>query len=229
MRSRNLPSAAGGMAGAALSHDCGAASEMTAIRHARGSARSARPTGATRPRGRPTSYCPELADAIFELLCDGFPMNVICRVPGMPDRGTVRRWERQNAEFRRMIQRAREFGADTLAAEVVEIADAATIAPGRAEPDSGPEMARCEQRAEARRILRHSPRRVFTVNKKRGFPPIIPKRAPGRPTLYSPQLGQRIAARLTAGVPLSTICAGEGVDRSSVYRWRAEHPEDFCD
>jgi hypothetical protein len=49
------------MAGAALSHDCGAASEMTAIRHARGSARSARPTGATRPLGRPTSYCPELA------------------------------------------------------------------------------------------------------------------------------------------------------------------------
>jgi hypothetical protein len=58
--------------------------------------------------------------------CDGFPVNVICRVPGMPDRGTVRRWERHNAEFRRMIQRGREFGADTLAAEVVEIADAAT-------------------------------------------------------------------------------------------------------
>src|SRR5260370_24460004 len=58
--------------------------------------------------------------------CDGFPVNVICRVPGMPDRGTVRRWERHNPEFRRMIQRGREFGADTLAAEVVEIADAAT-------------------------------------------------------------------------------------------------------
>jgi len=50
----------------------------------------------------------------------------------------------------------------------------------------------------------------------------------GRPTLYSAQLGRRITARLTAGVPLSTICAGEGIDRSSVYRWRAEHPEDFC-
>jgi hypothetical protein len=50
---------------------------------------------------------------------------------------------------------------------------------------------------------------------------MIPKRAPGRPTLYSPQLGQRIAARLTARVPLSTICAGEGV-RSPVdhLRWR---------
>ena len=94
--------------------------------------------------------------------CDGFPVNVICRVPGMPDRGTVRRWERHNAEFRRMIQRGREFGADTLAAEVVEIADAATIAPDRAEPDSSPEMARFEDRAEARRILRHAPKERST-------------------------------------------------------------------
>ncbi len=168
MRSRNLPSAAGGMAGAALSHDCGAASEMTAIRHARGSARSARPTGATRPRGRPTSYCPELADAIFELLCDGFPMNVICRVPGMPDRGTVRRWERQNAEFRRMIQRGREFGADTLAAEVVEIADAAT-------PQS---LQIARNRIQARKWLvsKIAPRRVeFCDTRPAEFLPSIKK------------------------------------------------------
>src|SRR5260370_8669997 len=37
--------------------------------------------------------------------CDGFPVNVICRVPGMPDRVTVRRWERHNPECRRLTSK----------------------------------------------------------------------------------------------------------------------------
>src|SRR5258706_7443893 len=58
--------------------------------------------------------------------CDGFPVNVICRVPGMPDRGTVRRWERHNAEFRRMIHRDRELGDATHSAIADDVVDVAT-------------------------------------------------------------------------------------------------------
>jgi hypothetical protein len=88
-----------------------------------------RATGAPQPRGRPTLYSRKLAQAICDKLADGLPIAHICRSgEDMPDRGTVRRWERRNAEFRRMITASREAGADALCDLVLPIANAATPA-----------------------------------------------------------------------------------------------------
>jgi hypothetical protein len=93
--------------------------------------KSATPRGfkpAPRPRGRPTLYSKKLGQQIADRLADGFPIAHICRDAGMPDRGTVRRWERKNGEFRRMITASREAGADALCDLVLPIANAATPA-----------------------------------------------------------------------------------------------------
>jgi transposase-like protein len=48
---------------------------------------------------------------------------------------------------------------------------------------------------------------------------------PGRPTRYSPRLHTRIYDRLSAGVPLRTICASPAMpSRSTVYNWARAHP-----
>ena len=55
------------------------------------------------------------------------------------------------------------------------------------------------------------------------------KRTParGRPSAYSPALGQRIAERLAAGETLTAICEAVGINRSTLFRWQCRDP-DFC-
>jgi hypothetical protein len=77
----------------------------------------------TRKRGRPTAYTPALGRAICERLANGEPLLAICEADDMPDRITVWRWNRQRDEFRNMILAAREFGADALAEQCLQIAD----------------------------------------------------------------------------------------------------------
>ena len=52
-----------------------------------------------RAPGRPSISTPELRERIGDLLCDGVPMAVICRTPGMPGRSTVQRWRRDDLGF----------------------------------------------------------------------------------------------------------------------------------
>lgn len=75
--------------------------------------------------GRPTIYSDAMADAILTRLADGEPLTRICKDPGMPGLTTVYRWLESDESFRNKYTRAREEQADTLADEIVRIADEA--------------------------------------------------------------------------------------------------------
>jgi hypothetical protein len=51
----------------------------------------------------------------------------------------------------------------------------------------------------------------------------------GRPSSYTPELAQRVRELVGQGWSATSICAAIGIDRSTLYRWRAQHPEHFCD
>jgi hypothetical protein len=67
-------------------------------------------------------------DTICERLSNGESLRGICRDDGMPQVSTVWRWMVDNEERRNQYVRAREEQADTLADEIVAIADNATDA-----------------------------------------------------------------------------------------------------
>lgn len=47
----------------------------------------------------------------------------------------------------------------------------------------------------------------------------------GRPTAYTPDIGDRILAIMAEGLSLTAAAAECDVGRSTVYRWKDEHPE----
>jgi hypothetical protein len=78
--------------------------------------------------GRPTSYNKEIGDRICEALIEGKSLRELCREDGMPAPAMVCRWlaNPKNDEFRQQYARAREYQADTLFDESLEIADDAS-------------------------------------------------------------------------------------------------------
>jgi hypothetical protein len=57
------------------------------------------------------------------------------------------------------------------------------------------------------------------------LPNAKPQRRPGRPTVSTPQLRDRIFELLLDGVPLRVMCRAEGMpSRATVYRWRKLDP-----
>lgn len=78
------------------------------------------------PTGRPSTYTPEVADAICDRIAEGASLRAICADEAMPGRTTVNRWLREKAEFRDQYARAREEQAEHLLDEILEIADDAT-------------------------------------------------------------------------------------------------------
>lgn len=72
---------------------------------------------------RPTDYTEEKAADICARLASGEPLTKICRDEGMPGVSTVYRWLVAHETFREMYTRAREDQADTLADEIIDIAD----------------------------------------------------------------------------------------------------------
>lgn len=75
------------------------------------------------PAGRPSSYTDEIADDICERLANGESLRRICLTPNYPRQATVFRWIAANDKFREQYARAREAQADTLADEIIDIAD----------------------------------------------------------------------------------------------------------
>lgn len=73
--------------------------------------------------GRPSAYSQTIADDICERLANGESLRVICAGEEHPRQATVFRWLAANEEFREQYARAREAQADTLADEIVGIAD----------------------------------------------------------------------------------------------------------
>lgn len=72
--------------------------------------------------GRPSTYTPEIINAICERLSKGEPMAAICRDEGMPAPRTVRDWTASMPEVAAAIARAREDGFDALAEQCLDIA-----------------------------------------------------------------------------------------------------------
>lgn len=73
--------------------------------------------------GRHSDYTQETALEICALIAEGKPLVTICRGDSHPDVRTVYRWLTVHEEFRQMYARAKEDCADTLADEIIDIAD----------------------------------------------------------------------------------------------------------
>lgn len=75
------------------------------------------------PHGRPTLYCPEVVEKIYNGLCEGTPLTIICKPDDMPGITTVWDWQKKYPEFSETIARAREVGFDAIAMDALNIAD----------------------------------------------------------------------------------------------------------
>ena len=75
--------------------------------------------------GRPTDFTQALADGICERIADGESLRAVCSDGSMPHRSTVFRWLAAHDAFRDQYALAREEQAETLADEIVSIADEA--------------------------------------------------------------------------------------------------------
>ena len=82
------------------------------------------PKASTAPKKASRStYTKQMADIICIRLSEGESLKEIVRSEGMPDRATVYRWLLEQPQFCDMYTRAREEQADTLADEIIAIAD----------------------------------------------------------------------------------------------------------
>ena len=73
--------------------------------------------------GRPSDYCEEVVQEICDRLSEGEGLVSICNDDHMPEQKTVYRWLSSKEEFCQRYTRAREEQADTLADQILAIAD----------------------------------------------------------------------------------------------------------
>lgn len=73
--------------------------------------------------GRPTDYTQGIALVICTRIAEGESLREIVKTEGMPDRSTIYDWLMRHQEFADLYARAREDQADTLADEIIAIAD----------------------------------------------------------------------------------------------------------
>lgn len=77
-----------------------------------------------RTRGRPSSYTKKIAAVILERLAAGESLRAICRDDKMPSETSVRRWAIDDVDgFSAHYAQARDIGLDTMADEILDIAD----------------------------------------------------------------------------------------------------------
>ena len=76
------------------------------------------------PTGDWTRYTPEAAERILTELAKGRTLRSVCRDEGMPYESTVRGWAMDDREgFAAQYARAREIGYQSMADEVLDVAD----------------------------------------------------------------------------------------------------------
>jgi hypothetical protein len=75
------------------------------------------------PVGAPTTYNDHIAQVICIRIAEGESLREIVKDEGMPDRSTVYDWLLRHPEFADHYARARDEQADTLADEIIAIAD----------------------------------------------------------------------------------------------------------
>lgn len=76
-----------------------------------------------KPIGRPSTYSEKVALEICARIARGESLNSICKDEGMPGLTAVYAWLLRHEDFAKQYARAREDQADTLADEIVAIAD----------------------------------------------------------------------------------------------------------
>lgn len=100
--------------------------------------------------GRKSTYTKEVASKICDRLACGESLRSICMDEAMPGMSAVLSWLSKHEEFARQYARAREIQADTLADEILNIAD--EVSNDYAADENGNE--RVNQEAIARSRLR---------------------------------------------------------------------------
>lgn len=104
--------------------------------------------------GRPSSYSPEIAERICERLIEGESLRKICLADDMPSAAAVCRWLGENEQFRDQYARARDAQADTLADEILDIADdGSNDFMGEDEAYNGDAVQRSKLRVDARKWI----------------------------------------------------------------------------
>jgi hypothetical protein len=73
--------------------------------------------------GRPSIFTKHLGEVICARIAEGDSLREICREEEMPERVTIYRWLAADPDFCNLYTRAREDQADTLADEILAIAD----------------------------------------------------------------------------------------------------------
>jgi hypothetical protein len=63
---------------------------------------------------------------ICERLIEGESLRAICTEPAMPDKATVLSWNSQNKEFGKLYASAREFQAQCISDDAIDVADDAS-------------------------------------------------------------------------------------------------------
>ena len=61
----------------------------------------------------------EIREQILAMLMEGKSLSAICAEEGMPDRSTVQRWQKDDAEFDAAVTHAREIGFEQRADKAV--------------------------------------------------------------------------------------------------------------
>jgi hypothetical protein len=92
--------------------------------------------GAKKKVGRPSKYSQELADEICAHIAEGRSLrNIIANYEHVPSMVTIFSWLRTNDEFLKQYTRAKEEQADTLADDIIDIAD--EVRSGYLDPNAG--------------------------------------------------------------------------------------------
>ncbi|MDE2104683.1 MAG: hypothetical protein KGL39_46030 [Patescibacteria group bacterium] len=82
---------------------------------------------AKKKKGRPSEYTKATANLLCERIADGESLRAICREDGMPGKSTVFEWLAAHQDFADHYARARETQADSLADEIIDIADNSSL------------------------------------------------------------------------------------------------------
>lgn len=106
--------------------------------------------------GRPSEYSEETAATICDRLTEGQSLRKITLSDDMPAASTIYKWLANNPTFAEQYAHARDAQADTLADEILDIADDGTN--DWMERDDGPEyngdaVARSRLRVDARKWI----------------------------------------------------------------------------
>ena len=101
------------------------------------------------PPGRPSSRTPDIEAKILEQLAGGYSLVAICQDPTMPERETVHRWMRNDADFATAVAQARARGASALVEQGLTIID--TVDPDA--PTGQARIAKAKSQVEYRKWL----------------------------------------------------------------------------